>query len=314
MSGAGRFLDHLLVAALHRAVALAEVDRISKRVGEHLDFHVARVLEELLHVHHGIVEGRAGFAAGHVDRVDQRRLGMHHAHAASAAAARRLDDHRVADGTADLDDFLRIVGQGALRTGYTGHAGGLHGVLGADLVAHQADGFRTRADEGEAGFLDPLAEIGVFGKEAVAGMDGLGVGDLRRRDDRRDVEVALPGRRRADADRFVGELDILRLGVGFGMHGHRAHAEFAAGTQDAQGDFAPVCYENLAKHAQPITNIGCPYSTACPFSTWMALITPEMSASISFISFMASMMHKVSPVLTACPTSTNGAASGPLER
>ncbi len=45
-----RFLDDLLVAALHRAVALAEMDRVALAVGEHLDFDVARVLEELLHV------------------------------------------------------------------------------------------------------------------------------------------------------------------------------------------------------------------------------------------------------------------------
>jgi hypothetical protein len=275
---------------------------------------MAWVLEEFLHIHRRVVEGGACLAAGHVDGVDQRRFGMHHAHAAPAAAACGLDDHRVADGAAYLDDFLRIVGQGAIGAGHAGYAGGLHGILGADLVAHQADGFRPWADEGEAGFLDALAEVGVFGKEAVAGMDGLGVGDFRRRDDRRNVEVALARGRRADADRFVGELDVFRFGVGFGMHGHRAHAEFAAGAQDAQGDLPAVGNKNLAEHAQPITNMGCPYSTACPFSTWMALITPEMSASISFINFMASMMHKVSPALTACPTSTKGAASGPLER
>jgi hypothetical protein len=105
---------------------------------------------------------------------------MHHAHAAPAAAAGGLDDHRIADGAADLDDFLGIVGQGAVGTRHAGHAGGLHGVLGADLVAHQADGFGARADEGEAGFFDALAEVGVFREEAVAGMDRLGVGDFGR--------------------------------------------------------------------------------------------------------------------------------------
>ena len=46
----GRFLDDLLVAALHRAVALAEMDRVALAVGEHLNLDVARILEELLHV------------------------------------------------------------------------------------------------------------------------------------------------------------------------------------------------------------------------------------------------------------------------
>src|SRR3546814_1170397 len=41
-AGRGRFLDHLLVAALHRTVALAQVDRVALAVGQHLDLDVAR--------------------------------------------------------------------------------------------------------------------------------------------------------------------------------------------------------------------------------------------------------------------------------
>ena len=43
----GRFLDQFLVAPLHRAVALAEVDAVAVLVGEHLHFDVARVEERL---------------------------------------------------------------------------------------------------------------------------------------------------------------------------------------------------------------------------------------------------------------------------
>ena len=38
---------------------------------------------------------------------------------------------------------------------------------------------------------------------------------------------------------------------------------------------------------------GWPYSTGCPFSTRIALTTPAASDSISFNSFIASMMHNV---------------------
>ena len=62
-AGRGRFLDDLLVAALHRAVALAEVDRVALAVGEHLDFDVARVLEELLHVDLIVAERGLGFGS-----------------------------------------------------------------------------------------------------------------------------------------------------------------------------------------------------------------------------------------------------------
>lgn len=40
---------------------------------------------------------------------------------------------------------------------------------------------------------------------------------------------------------------------------------------------------------------GSPNSTGVPFSTRISLTVPDFSASISFISFIASMMHSVSP-------------------
>jgi hypothetical protein len=97
MSGAGASSMIFLVAALHRAVAFAQIHRIAVGVGQHLDLDVARILEELLHVDHRVAEGSSGFGTRHVDRVDQRSLGVHHAHAAPAAAASGLDDDRVAD-------------------------------------------------------------------------------------------------------------------------------------------------------------------------------------------------------------------------
>ena len=102
-----RLLDDLLVAALHGAVALAQIHGVAVGVGQHLELDVARVFQELLHIHHGIAECRLRFALGHGDGVQERRLGVHHAHAASAAAAGGLDDHRIADAARDLDDSRR---------------------------------------------------------------------------------------------------------------------------------------------------------------------------------------------------------------
>ena len=53
--GRGRLLDQLLVAALDRAVALAEVDDVAVAVGEDLDLDVARVGQVALEV-----DGRVG--------------------------------------------------------------------------------------------------------------------------------------------------------------------------------------------------------------------------------------------------------------
>jgi hypothetical protein len=58
-------------------------------------------------------------------------------------------------------------------------------------------------------------------------------------------------------------------------------------------------------------NSGCPNSTGCPFSTRISVIFPGSSASISFISFIASMMQRTWPFFTTEPTSTKAAGPAP---
>ena len=82
-----RLLDHLLMAALQRAVALAQMDDVPEIVREHLKLDVARPLQEFLHVHLIVAEGRARFGLRDADGVQKRGLAVHHAHAAAAAAA-----------------------------------------------------------------------------------------------------------------------------------------------------------------------------------------------------------------------------------
>ena len=67
--GRGAFLQHLLVAALQRAVALAEMDGLALAVAEDLDFDMARLLEIFLEIDRVVAEGRLGFGArgGHGD-------------------------------------------------------------------------------------------------------------------------------------------------------------------------------------------------------------------------------------------------------
>ena len=52
------------MAALERAVALAEMDRVAVAVAEHLEFDVARIGEIFLHVDGGVAERGLRLAAG----------------------------------------------------------------------------------------------------------------------------------------------------------------------------------------------------------------------------------------------------------
>ena len=62
-------LDQLLVAALHRAVALAEVDDVAVGVGHHLDLDVARIGQVALEVDRRVAEEALALARGALEGV-----------------------------------------------------------------------------------------------------------------------------------------------------------------------------------------------------------------------------------------------------
>ena len=218
------------------------------RVGKHLDLDVPRALEILFQVDDRIGKSRLSFGSGHVHRVKERRLGVHDAHAAAAATARRRDDDRIADLARDAHDLFAVLRQGAVRSGHRGHAGFRHRLFGAYLVTHQADVLRPRPDEHEARAFHLLGKVRVLGEKAVAGVNGLGVRDFGGADDGRDVQVARCRRRRPDADRLVGQLYILGFSIRFRVHHHRADPHLAAGALNAKCDLAAVGDQDLFEH------------------------------------------------------------------
>ncbi|MCC2651944.1 MAG: hypothetical protein K0Q60_2107 [Microvirga sp.] len=160
--------------------------------------------------------------------------------------------------------------------------------------------------------LQHLRETGVLGQEAVAGMDGVGASDLAGCDERRDVEIAVAGGRRADADALVSKAHMHRVRIGGGMDRHSGDAELLRRAQDAQGDLASIGNEDLIEHIAPysMTRRGSPYSTGVPSSTKMAVTVPERGATISLKVFMASTSRTLSPACTLEPISTKFFASG----
>ena len=95
--GTRRFLDELLVAALQRALALAERPDLPVLIGERLKLDVLRLLDETLEVELGIFEGVHRLGGRGFERAAHLSFTANDAHAAPAAAAARLDHDRVAD-------------------------------------------------------------------------------------------------------------------------------------------------------------------------------------------------------------------------
>ena len=164
-----RLLDELLVAALDRAVALAETDRVAVRVGEDLDLDVARVGQVALEVDRRIGEELLALAGGALERRLQLGRLQRDAKALAAAAARRLDRDRVAD--VGVDDLARGVDvrDRLDGPGHDRHAGGLHELACSRLGAHRVDRARRRPDEHDARLLTGAREGGVLGEKPYPG-------------------------------------------------------------------------------------------------------------------------------------------------
>ena len=168
-----RFLDQLLVAALDRAVALAEMNDLPRLVAEHLDLDVARADERPLEDEPAIAESRLRLGARGAERGLELALRMNEPQAASAAAGACLHHHRIADALGLLGEARRTL-LVAVIAGGAGHPRRLHQELGRRLVAHGPDRRGRRPDEDEARGCAGLGEGRAFGEEAVTGVNRLG--------------------------------------------------------------------------------------------------------------------------------------------
>ena len=195
------------MAALDGTLPLKERSHVAMLIGQHLEFDVAGLLDKLLHVQLAIAEGIGRLAGCRMKEIGQLLRGAHNSHAASAAAGFGLQNDRVAHG---LRAFLRLRSRSehAIGTGQNGHFGLLHRLAGLFLLAHQPGYLGRRTDELDIRGAADLGEAGVLAQQAVAGMNGVDVGNLGGGDDRGHVEIALRQARRANADCLIGKANV----------------------------------------------------------------------------------------------------------
>ena len=209
-SGRRRFLEHLLVPPLHRAVALAERDDRAVRVREQLDLDMPRPLDQPLEVDAIVAERGSRLAPRGLERRVELAGRADDPHASAAAAGSGLHDQR----------RLR-------RVGHRGYRLGRSDPLRLELVAAAAEGSRGWPDPGEPGGRREVRELRILGEEPVAGMDRVcarcaGSTNLLER-----VEV------RHDLDRLVGRARVQGAEVVMGDDRDRRHAEGARRAEHA---------------------------------------------------------------------------------
>jgi hypothetical protein len=247
--GEGGLLEHLLMPALEGALSLPEVDHVAVGVPQDLDFDVPGLDDELLDEDAVVAEGAFGLRPAGEEALVDLLVVAGKAQPLAAAAGGGLDHHGVADLPGDHDGTVgRFDGVVVPGDGVDPRLPGEP--LGGDLVAQEGHGVMLGADEGNPFLLEAPGELLVLGEEAVARVDGLGARALAGGEEVVDHQVGFPGRRRADADRLVGQHDVAGVPVGLGVDGHGPDAHLAGGPDDAAGDLAAVGNQDGLEHVR----------------------------------------------------------------
>ena len=172
-------------------------------IRQQLHFDVTRVFQELLDVDGAVLEGRLGLAARLLQGVVEAHVIACDAHATTTTTGGSLDQYRKTNVMSDAQG-LTIGLDRTIAAGNGRHIVGLGQAAGSGFVAQEPHRFLGRADELDATFPALLGKVGILAQESVAGMDGFDIGNLCRCDNPRDVEIALGGGGRPDADGLIG--------------------------------------------------------------------------------------------------------------
>ena len=81
-------------------------------------------------------------------------------------------------------------------------------------------------------------------------MNGIRIGDFRRCHEARDIQVAFLAGGRADTNGLICKADMKRVTIGLGVDRNGLDSDFTAGTNHAEGNLAPVGYQNFLEQSE----------------------------------------------------------------
>ena len=243
--GGGGAFHHLLVAALHGAVAFKQVIDVAVLVAQNLHLDMPGAQDHLFQIALAIAKGGLCLAPAFTHLVGQLLGAIDRAHAAPAAAPAGLQHQRIAHLGGLTAHLVHIVAQ-HFGGGNDRHAGRNRHAPRRSLVAQRPHGGRRGADEGDARAFAGIDEIGVLGQKAISGVDRIGPRQLGDADDLGDAEVGPHGRHPlADPVGLVGLEAVQAQLVFLGKDRDGFLAHLIGGAHDANGDLAAVGDEDL---------------------------------------------------------------------
>lgn len=175
--GGGGFFDEFLVAALNGAIAFCAVDDVAVGICEDLKFDMAWFFYKFFEVEGAIAEAFLGFVLSGVEFFAEGSGIMCKAHAFATAAGDGFDKDGEAEFFCDSEGIFAFE-EGFIAAWDDGATGAFCGFAGHGFIAHEADDFGRRADEFDIAAFALFCEFGIFGKEAVAWVDGIDVADF----------------------------------------------------------------------------------------------------------------------------------------
>mmetsp|Transcript_27173 Transcript_27173/g.74190 ORF Transcript_27173/g.74190 Transcript_27173/m.74190 type:complete len:343 (+) Transcript_27173:3030-4058(+) len=238
-----RNLNNLLVATLHRAVALPQVNSVALTVADDLDFNVPGTLDIALEENRAISEGGLGFRrSGLVEGREVLNL-ADHAHSLATPAHGCLNNY---GQTILLDKGVSLLlgGDRLISTRYHRHIGLDGSNPSRRLVREGLQIFDSGTHKGDAGIGACLRKLRRLAEEAIARMDGVNALLLGDADDLLNIEVRGDGWRvwspLLEQKGLVSTPTVLREAVLVAVDGDSRHVELGGGAHDADGDLGTV--------------------------------------------------------------------------
>ena len=186
----GRDFDNFLMAALHGAIALVQMQQLAMLVAENLHFQMTRASKIFLEEDGTIAEGRTRFTLGFLQQALELGGIVDDPHATPASTHGGLDHQGIANF---LSSFMRGGGGFYGFSGTWKHANPSRSSEAAcrGLVAQQFQEIRSGTNKFNADIFAGARKCRVFREESVTRVDGVNFFFLGKRDDAGNVEISL---------------------------------------------------------------------------------------------------------------------------
>ena len=232
----GRFFNHLLVAALHGAVAFKQMHHIPMAVGKNLNLDMARRGNVFFNQHMPIAKTAGAFAHGTFKGRCKIICMFDKTHAFATPARTRLDQNRIANISGGRRQPFRVLISAVIARDHR-HTCLFHQCLCGILQPHGAHGIGRRANEDHIGCLYRGRECRVFRKKPVSGMDGICAGGARRRDNGINIQIVAATAKR---QRDIGHTHMPCSTIGIAMDRNGFDAKTTCCFNDSAGNFPAI--------------------------------------------------------------------------